>query len=384
MPTIAEALTDSARARALPARELARELAEPTARVLAVAGELASRVTGKPIAMNEMMTFDQALAAGGRASAAGALRGPSRMLGVPRFARVVRVPVRYVAQGCHGCGEASGPTSPASGYKPPGTPGYYRVPAAAQSVWSISAGDTPSEIAYWITGSGGVARVRELLDANPEKKRTGTPGTPSYNFASFMVGTTVKIPKAWNQFTATNPAGGYLVWGSKGGVYPEAPAGPTPTPSPGDFVSTLPAGAITSAKAKLGTWGIAEKVPGWAYPGPYDMNDAVDEAFRAAVRAFQVWSNARGAKLREDGAFDQPTAAALLAYVPTGGGTWPTGVPIVPWPSKELLPDGKVPAPEDVPPMINGVLPPQPVPKKSDSAAPLLLLALAGALLKAY
>lgn len=393
MPNIAETLTDSARARAMPARMLAAELGEPTARVVSVARELASRVTGRQIEMTETMTFDQALAAGGRASAAGALRGPSRPMMRPTFRRVVRVPVRYVGSGlCHGCGgTAQGPTGPSVAYKPPGTPGYYRVPAAVQCLWTVEAGETPSEIAYWITGSGGVARVRELLDANPEKPRTGTPGTPGYNFASFKVGESIKLPKTWNVYLVPGSSVGAksLIWGSRGGVYPEAPAAPAPAPVPGDFVSTLPDGAITAAKGKLGAWGLAEKIPGWAYPGPYDLNDAVDESFRAAVRAFQQWSNARGAKLREDGTFDQPTAAALVAYAPASS-SWPTGVPVTPWPSKDLTPSPPssdwptgvpvVPWPsKELTPSTPG-LPsvPKPVPKKGDSgAAPILLAALA-------
>ena len=387
MPNIAETLTDSARARAMPARVLAAELGEPTSRVVDIARELASRVTGRQIDMNSSMTFDQALAAGGRASAAGALRGPSRPLMRPVFRRVVRIPAHYFkgAGSCHGCGTAGGPSGPSKNYMPPGTPGYYRVPPTVQTYWTIEAGETPSEIAYWVTGSGGVARVRELLDANPEKARTGTPGTPSYNFASFVVGTSVKLPKSWNVYVAKDPKGVSLVWGTRGGVYPEAPAAPAPAPStPGDFVSTLPAGAITSAKLKLGAWGMSEKIPGWAYPGPYDVNDAVDEAFRAAVRAFQQWSNGRGAKLREDGAFDQPTALALTAYAPSSApvsSSWPTGVPIVPWPSKELTPSLPGVPPAVVPPAVvpPGVVPPaiKPAPKSDGGAAPLLLAALA-------
>lgn len=352
---------------------LAAELAEPVSRVLAEMQRLATSLTRQRIDMRSVMTFDQALAAGGRAVAAGALRGPSRPLLRPRFVRVLRVPANLIATSGY-CGTANGPTGPDANYAPPGTPGFYQPEPSVQCVWIVVLGNTPSEIAYWITGSGGVARVRELLDANPDKTRTGTPGTPSYNFASLVPGEKLKLPKAWNQFMARHPTRNVLVWGSRGGVYPVGPTPAAPPPSASDFANDLPPGAITAAKVRLGTWGRAEKVAGWAYPGQFDLNDTLDEAFRAAVRAFQLWSVGRGATLRTDGAFDEPTATALATYMPSS----------VPVPDVKLPPvDGKLPPVDDKLPLppVDGKLPPVLTPPAQkdtgDSAAPLLLLGLA-------
>lgn len=363
MPTIAEALTDSARARAMTPSQLARELAQPVAHVRATMRALASRVTGRPIPhVSDVDTMDRLLAIGGRASAAGSMRGASVPLRLGRH----RLNLPHCR--CH-AGEAAGPTGP--NYAPPGTPGYYRVSPLDQCWYTIEAGDNPALIAYWITGAGTLARVRELLDANPDLPKTGTPGTWSYNFASFNPGNKIKLPKAWNLYLALQPKGGGYTYGSKGGVYPEAPAAPPPAPpvaSTDDWLLTAPAGTVAAAKAKLGAWGTAEKIAGWAYPGLYDMNDTVDEAFRKAVASFQAWANARGAGLRSDGRFDKPTAERLAAYVPgavpTPPGTLP---PIVP------------PALPPLPPIVPVKFEPGETENESSGAVgAVLLLALAG------
>lgn len=335
---IAHVLLDSARARAMSARRLAAELAEPVGQVIVTMCELAQRATGRSVPMPQPSdTFDQVLASAGRPSAAGSFGGRSQPLHmmvptptvleaaiirrpdlagaawVRRWRKINRTAVLGTMRHTAGLCTANGYPSP--NYKPPGTPGLYRMDPDINCRWTVEAGDNLSTFAYWITGQGTPARVGEIIAANPTKKTVGTPGSPSHNFASLVVGEKIYVPRAWNQFISEN--GG---WGSKGVPFPVRPAAEpipsSPTPGGTTYAATLPLGAIAAAKVQLGTWAQKEKIPGLsAYPSAFDLNDAIDEAFKAAVRSFQQWSVARSVTLRTDGVFDAATDAALKAYV---------------------------------------------------------------------
>lgn len=356
--SVAELLLDSARARSQTLAELARELAEPLSSVRAAAGRLLSNLYAVPPTMPDpALTFDQLLARHGRASAAGSLAGRS-------------VPLRY--RGAGYCGEAGALAPP---------PGYWRVPELKPGqhyFLKIVAGDNPSAIANRHTGEPTLGRVRELLDANPSKPKVGTPGTWTYNFASLVAGESIILPDSWQKFLGKNDAG---TWGPDlyGGVYPVKPTtalDPGTGVGVGTYTASLPAGAIQATKVKLGQWNLAEK-QGLAYPGPFDLNDIIDEPFRGAVRAFQLWSKARGVSLPTDGGLDPATHTAILAY---GTGAVPPTPPVVP---PSVLPPPVVPPPAlpPLPPAVNpdliNVLGSE---KSSDSSGmgALLLLALAG------
>lgn len=73
---------------------------------------------------------------------------------------------------------------------------------ATDQWWSgpLVKGDTPWELAKWVTGDG--KRYVDLIAANsPPKKTVGDPARPfqtGYSFISYKVGERVRIPRAWN------------------------------------------------------------------------------------------------------------------------------------------------------------------------------------------
>jgi hypothetical protein len=190
--------------------------------------------------------------------------------------------------------------------------------------WTVVTGDNPSLIAKKITGDD--RRYVELIAANPSKPTKGDPSSPystGYNFASLTTGEKLYVPKAWNVYIASDGSG-Y----TGGTPLPAGPAPTTPTSttttSPGMYTATLPTGTITAIKLQLGGWGKKEGTL-TTYPGLFDTNDVIDEAFLGAVRKFQTWSNdKRGTALRTDGQLDADTHAALNAYT---SGSVPTTMP---------------------------------------------------------
>lgn len=355
MSALVDTLLDSARARAMPARALALELALPLAHVQTTMAQLLARLyPGARDMPSPAETFDQMIARHGRASAAGSLTGPSRAL----------MPAGW-------CGEAG-----ATIYQAPSLP-----PGMAYRIL-VNAGDNPSKITYQMTGLTGLSEVRKLLDANPDKPKTGTPGTWSYNFQSLMPGEKIFIPAAWNYLMGTDGTSLYKPT-TPGVPYPK---GPTTTPSADPttpasvYTATLPAGAIQATKVKLGTFHAGEKT-GILYPGPFDLNDTIDEPFRASVRRFQAWGASKGLTLPQDGGLDPVTHAAILAYVP---GKVPGTDVKPPIPGTEI-PDVKTPK---LPPLPDTFNPDQfqLAGQTSDSGSgtgALLLLALAGFFLMA-
>jgi len=199
-----------------------------------------------------------------------------------------------------------------------------------QWFWKVGAGQNPSWYAKRVTGDD--RRYPEIMDANPEKATVGSRSSPystGFNFKSLIAGETLKTPKAWNIYIATDgtPTGGVVL--PKGGAPPAIP--PVPTPSGDTYSSTLPAGAITAVKLQLGAWGKKEGTL-TTYPGPFDVNDTIDESFLSAVRSFQNWSNTKkGTSLRTDGRLDKATHDAINAYsvgsVSAPPATPPTGIP---------------------------------------------------------
>ena len=258
--------------------------------------------------------------------------------------------------------------------RPLGTPGLYQSSPSKQWIFSILAGWSPRLYAAQITGSEN--RARELIDLNAADYGTvGTPGSLSYNLAHFRTGDPIKIPSAWNAYISQDGD-----WGTKGTAWPAAPADITPPPpikgtTGGTYTAGLGDGVIAGIKTQLAALG--QKYPAMdlgGYPGLWDVNDVVDEAFRAAIGKFQAWANAQTSGppattvLRTDGALDEATHSRINAWttwavddgvktVPTatpGGApttftpSWPTGTPGVPpgydaTAAKDLLP-GAAPA----------------------------------------
>lgn len=235
---------------------------------------------------------------------------------------------------------AHGPKGPPKSYRPPGTPGLYR----SNKQWSIPIMDgyTASEIALWYTGKP--ERYMELLKANPDYPQVGGPVWVA-NFAPLKTGTTIVTPIEWAPYISSEGD-----WGTKGEEYPEAPADVATIPVPDiekkttgdDYEASLPDGRIAALKGELGA--IASRFPSsglGGYPGPYDLNDTIDEAFRAAVLKFQKWANGQRyvipgmpgiygtPSLAETGRLDSQTVFEIDTYatkVAVTGGT-PEGVP---------------------------------------------------------
>lgn len=203
---------------------------------------------------------------------------------------------------------------------PPGS-----TASSPSTQWShtVQPGENPSQITKERTGDD--RRYVELIDANPSKPTVGdrlNPYSTGFNFKSLMAGEVLDLPKSWNIYV--NDAGQW----SPGVPLPAGKPAPTPSPAPGPtgvYSSTLPAGAITAIKLQLGAWGKKEGTS--SYPGPFDVNEVIDEAFRTAVAGFQKWWNAnRGGSLRTDGSLDKGTHDAINAYsVGMGTTTSPGG-----------------------------------------------------------
>lgn len=247
------------------------------------------------------------------------------------------------AYGTYGTGGGSG-TMAKNPSRPWGTPGLYRTSPTFQWVLNILSGWSPRAYSSAITGDEN--RARELIDLNAATYgTTGTPGTVGYNLAKFRVGDPLMIPKGWNQYVSSEGD-----WGTKGKAWPEAPTGATSTTPPpttgttssSTYAATLPDGTIAALKVQLGA--LAAKYPAMGvvgYPGTWDVNDVIDEAFRGALSKFQAWSNANRSTLtgsppvlRTDGVLDEPTHAMLNAWtaysVPKGTDTVPVSTPTAP------------------------------------------------------
>jgi hypothetical protein len=211
-------------------------------------------------------------------------------------------------------GDVAGTAYKTSEGPPPGLPGS-ATPSTFQWYWIVVSGDNPSAITKTITGDE--KRYPELIQANPSKPTRGDPKNPystGYNFVSLNPGDTLYIPRDWNQYITVGgvPSGGAAL----------PPASPIPTPSPvpspggggATYAASLPAGSITAIKLELGAWGKREGTITGGYPGPFDLNDVIDEPFTNAVRSFQTWSNSKGTSLRTDGWLDSETHKAIDAY----------------------------------------------------------------------
>lgn len=404
---IASLLLQSSRARALNARALAGQLGIPVESARDAMSCAAQYATGVPCDVSYGDTFDQVLARCGRAVGAlgASARGPGRPLRQTYVMRpsvlaftldtigndrlrshpFVRHQIRSSRVGMLRANQAGnagtvGPT--------PGTPGAYASDPTTQWMYNVKAGDSPSKIAYVHTGNGnlsGPGNYTELIDANPGKPTVGTRGTWGFNFASLVAGEVLEIPKSWNKWMTDD---GFT--SPNGMPYPPnpSPSAPAPVPSgPGEYTSTLPAGRVTALKLELGAWG---KKTGnvTTYPGPFDINDVIDESFRGALAQFQQWSNAnQGTSLRTDGTLDQPSADALDGWA-VKNATSPTitpatNLPQLPWmttpigvSNPPIIPSNPVPilpnipmTPGAVPNPFGGAVAPKPVAGGSSSSS---------------
>jgi len=354
---IASLLLQSSRARAWTARELAGQLRIPVPSALLAMACAAEYATGRPCDVSDTSeTFDRVLARCGRAVAAMGAGSPRTY---PLRTRYVMRPsvlafavetiddprIRSHAFVKHqirmsGSGLMAPSTSEARGNGPtPGTPGVYASAPGTQWTYVVKAGDSPSTIAQKITGNGGLTgfgNYSELIDANPGKPTVGTRGTWGFNFASLLVGENIKIPVGWDAYMTEDGQAS-----PNGQPYPANPnpVGPAPSaPAPdGTYSAGLPSGRVTALKLELGAWG---KKTGsvTTYPGPFDVNDTIDESFRGALAQFQQWSNAnQSTSLRTDGTLDQPTADALDAWAVANATAAPApSSPIPPVPAATL------------------------------------------------
>ena len=79
-------------------------------------------------------------------------------------------------------------------------PGYRSRPTDQWWSGPLVKGDTPWELAKWVTGDG--RRYTELVTANsPPKKTVGDPARPfetGYSFVSYKINERVRIPQSWN------------------------------------------------------------------------------------------------------------------------------------------------------------------------------------------
>jgi hypothetical protein len=223
-----------------------------------------------------------------------------------------------------GVGNVARASSEASGMLTD-TTGKFATDPAYQWKWTVVAGDNASRIAKQITGDD--RRYPELIASNPSKATVGSSSSPystGYNFKTLSVGEQLLLPKAWNVYIASDGSG------YTGGTPLPAGAAPVPyVPPPktgsGAYSATLPAGSVLAVKLQLGAWGKKEGTLS-SYPGPFDLNDAIDEPFLAAVRSFQVWSNEKkGTSLFTDGRLDKETHDAINAYSVTTTTTPPPG-----------------------------------------------------------
>lgn len=266
--------------------------------------------------------------------------------------------------------------------------GAFASPPDKQWFHTTKSGQGPRAITVSYLGPANEGRFLELIDANPEKATVGVRGTLAYNWKSLAVGEKVKLPKAWNVYIAEDGTTAI----PKGVPLPPAPA-PVPVVFPtdgggggGDYASSLPAGSITAIKLALGKWGKEQPTGSYggdpAYPTWVDVNETIDEAWLANVRAFQRWSNdKKGTSLATGGKLDKATHDRIMAYT-TGTVVTPPSppVPVTPPAVPPYTPPGPPSPPTPVTPPPSPPKPPGPTPvaKSGGGGAAAVLIPLVG------